>query len=55
MKVRIAFTVDVDVNAWADAYGMDRKDVPNDVRAWAFHGIVSKLEEAGALAVDPFA
>ena len=55
MKVRITFTVDVDVNAWAEAYGMDKSDVPNDVRAWAYHGILSQLQNVGALASDPFA
>ena len=50
MKVRITFTVDVDADAWMANYGVDRRDVPNDVRAWAHHGIVSQLEEIGALA-----
>jgi hypothetical protein len=49
MKVRISFTVDVDRDAWADAYGMDNdaKDIRGDVNAWAYHGIVDHIVSNG--------
>ena len=38
MKVRIAFTVDIDPQAWADIYGVDVSEVRQDVNYWARGG-----------------
>lgn len=38
MKVGLEITVEVDVEAWASAYGLDPKDkgaIRHDVRSWA--------------------
>lgn len=49
MKVRVTFTVEVDRDAWAEAYGMDNdaRDIRADVSAWAYHGIVSHIVNNG--------
>lgn len=49
MKVRVSFTVEIDRDAWADAYGMDNdaKVIRADVSAWAYHGILSHIEQNG--------
>jgi len=47
MKVRIAFTVDIDPQAWADTYGVDVSEVRQDVNSWARGGIVSQIMDAG--------
>lgn len=49
VRVRVSFTVEVDQKAWADAYGMDNDagDIRADVNAWAYHGILSHIEQNG--------
>jgi len=32
MKVKIEFTIDVDADAWAEEYGIDRSGVREDVK-----------------------
>lgn len=34
MKIRVVVTVDVDTDAWAAEYGMDKDDVRDDVKAY---------------------
>ncbi|WP_159030304.1 hypothetical protein [Streptomyces sp. CB01201] len=40
MKVRITITMDVDAEAWAFDYGLDRRDVRDDVKDYVAHLIV---------------
>lgn len=44
MKVSLQITVEVDVAAWAETYGIDPKDVRADVRTYA----VEQLRGAAA-------
>jgi len=45
MKVRVAFTVEVDADKWADAYGIETDQVRADVNAYVYHGFLSYLTE----------
>lgn len=45
MKVRVAFTVEVDADRWADAYGIEIDQVRADVNAYVYHGFLSYLTE----------
>jgi hypothetical protein len=47
MKVRVAFTIDVDAAAWCDAYGIDRAEVRADVIEYVRSNVVSGLVEMG--------
>lgn len=47
MKIRIAMTLDVDVEAWADEFGIDTTDVRADVARWAENGLRAQLAEQG--------
>jgi len=42
MIVALRISVEVDVDAWADEYGVDRNQVRDDVRSW----VVETLESA---------
>lgn len=44
MKVSLQITVEVDVAAWANTYGIDPKDVRADVKTYA----VNQLQGAAA-------
>lgn len=35
MKVKVQVTIDVDAEAWAEEYGIDKADVRTDVKRWA--------------------
>lgn len=52
MKVKIEFTLDVDVEAWDANYftGTVPADVREDVRTYVFHGVMEQLRELGVLA-----
>ncbi|MFD7164908.1 hypothetical protein [Streptomyces violascens] len=39
MKVRITITLDVDAEAWAHEYGLDRRDVREDVKDYVGHHV----------------
>lgn len=47
MKVRIAFTVDIDPEAWVLEYGTDPSGVREDVQGWATHMVRSAMEDRG--------
>lgn len=49
-KVRVAVVVEVDVDAWMNEYGVDRADVPADVRRYVQDGITAHLDSLGLLA-----
>ena len=49
MKVCIAITLDVDPDAWRDAYGVPVSEVRSDVREWAFHTLVALADGNGVL------
>ena len=53
MKVRVSFTVEVDQEAWANAYGIDKQQVRHDVNAYIYHGFLSYLVDNG-LGPDPY-
>ena len=48
-KIKIEFTVDVDVDAWVENYGTDPKDVVRDVKAYANVTIVEQFLQIGVL------
>lgn len=39
MKVRIAVTVDVDPEAWAEEYGIESSGVREDLKTWVVNAI----------------
>jgi len=39
MRIRIAFTVEVDPDAWRETYGPNDKDIRKDVRSYIMNGI----------------
>jgi hypothetical protein len=45
MRVRISFTVEIDPDAWASEYGIDREDVRRDVHTYV-EGSVRALLDA---------
>lgn len=47
MRIRVTVSVDVDDQAWADEYGMDRRDVRDDVRRYITKAIDSQLSDLG--------
>ena len=52
MKVRIEFTVDIDHEAWALAYGYDSTDktaIREDVKNYVSQGSIAHLEGLGFL------
>lgn len=49
MKVKVTVTVDIDVAAWTEAYGIDRTEVPQDVRAYIANGATEHLRDLGLL------
>lgn len=50
MKVRIAFTVDIDPIAWAENYGVSSSDVRPDVQNYAEQVVLQQFEESGVSA-----
>lgn len=49
MKIRLAYTIEVDADAWAEAYGCAREDVREDVNIY-FRNQISQspaAEETG--------
>lgn len=49
MKVRIEFTVDIDVDAWMLDYGIDRGEVNADVKKYVKYGVMEHLAGLGVL------
>ena len=49
MKIRMAFTVEVDPDAWVNTYGCAREDVREDVRSYLLNQITQSVgaEETG--------
>lgn len=47
MKVRVSTVVDVDPEAWAREFGVDRKDVREDVRIYFDTIVQGQLEVIG--------
>ena len=48
MKIRVAFTVDIDRKAWTDSYGdMEIGEVVRDVRTYVEDNVVSGLRDMG--------
>lgn len=47
MKVRITTTVEVDPDAWAADFGVDRKEVRDDVRAYFSNWIQGHVDSLG--------
>lgn len=42
MKISISFTVDVDAEQWANVYGIDRSEVREDVKNWAYAQVLGQ-------------
>lgn len=51
MKVRISFTVDIDVDAWMMNYGVESGDVRKDVQVYVENGTRDHLGSLGLLSV----
>lgn len=49
MKIRIAFTLDVDAAAWAEEYGCDRRDVRSDVVSYVSQEAWTHLRDRGLI------
>jgi hypothetical protein len=43
MKVKISFTLDVDAKAWAVEYGLDAREVREDVKLYIESGVRADL------------
>lgn len=41
MRIRISLTVDVDAERWATEYGVDRADIPEDVRTYVRNALAA--------------
>lgn len=52
MKVKVSFTLDVDVQAWAAEYGIDPAEVRADVRNHTEQGVRDQLGGLGLLNED---
>jgi hypothetical protein len=52
MKVRITITVTVDEKEWARAYGLDERDVREDVKQYIGNGIWSSYPAESGLITD---
>ena len=50
MKIKIEFTVDVDVDAWDLNYGTNRNEVRDDVKGYIKNIALSQLDVVGVLA-----
>ncbi len=44
MRIRVTVTLDVDPEAWEVTYGVERKDIREDVQRWAEDGLRSQLD-----------
>jgi hypothetical protein len=51
MRVRVAFTVDVAPDAWADEYGVERSEVRADVIRYVENSVRAHLDALGLTAV----
>jgi hypothetical protein len=49
MKVRISFTLDVDDEAWAVEYGIDKSEVRKDVQTYVEYGVQADLDSRDLL------
>lgn len=47
MKIRVAFTLDIDVDAYTNEYGVERSEVRADLQALARSAIESHLRDLG--------
>ena len=46
-KVRVAFTVELDVDAWADDYGIDKSQVREDLNEYARNALLDFMDTNG--------
>ena len=53
MKVRIIETVEVDAEAWAESYGLDLKDVRDDVKYYFTGYCQRQVEHVGCDVKNP--
>jgi hypothetical protein len=49
MKVKIEFTLDIDVDAWMTDYGLTADEVRDDVRAYAKQTVTEHFRDQGYL------
>lgn len=49
MRVRTTVTLDIDPEAWAEAYGVEPGEVGRDVQLWAAVTLVEQARESGVL------
>lgn len=49
MRVRVTFTVDIDVDAWCTDYGISPDAVREDVKAYCEHDMTEILRDHGHL------
>lgn len=47
MKIKLQFTIDVNPDAWIEAYGVDRADVRDDVRDYVRNSVTAHMIENG--------
>lgn len=50
LRVEIAMTLDIDVDAWAEEYGIEPGKVAGDVEEHATNTVVAHLSDLGVLA-----
>lgn len=50
MKIRVAFTLDVDDEAWADEFGLERSEVRDDVKVYFETISIAQLRDVLGLA-----
>lgn len=53
MKVKISFTIDVDVDAWMLDYSVERAEVREDVKVYVENGTLDHLRGLGMLVAEP--
>lgn len=49
MKVRIVLTLNIDPEAWATEYGLEKSEVRDDVRLWVQGEVMEGLNDRGML------
>jgi hypothetical protein len=47
VRVRVSFTVEVDAQAWAGAYGLDVSEVRQDVNTYALSSMLAHIDDNG--------
>ena len=49
IKVRVSFVVEIDADGWCEEYGIERREVRNDVKMYIENGVRSYFDFAGLI------